>query len=443
MSKRNTHPLSKKHFNTVIRRSDDQRKKLHTRRGVTWNLRGRKMIPLGHASMMLMDGRPDVTASRGERIDLYCVTAQTRMQGGMVHYDRVRMLQDWAKNPRPGAKGQILDPREEGTPCKKGEKPNASWVRMAQELDRQMVRSLDRDWLLGYQPQMPSIWACFPCRGTIELQDTPALRRDLAEAVGVGIEYFNTITPEEFNQLAASKWPDLWVAPGVMGNETSCWLIEHKYVANLDHVDRVEDFSDLVGVHIRNPVRDVQTVKLQNPTLHVAKDMGVDMPTLLATLERGAEEADTTVLETDDAPTTFANGYDQAVDQFVKVREGVQQYLGHAAKRFSVAEIDQAIANPSEGLVVAGSSPLQHVPAMDAVRALREYLGETRPLYLDGVTDDDLLAAIDDPSAPLLASNQCRFQVLSKDPNVPDFNFGDTMGQIAAHISRDNWRLRG
>jgi hypothetical protein len=439
---RNFNALSHQHYKRVVRRDQKVREKMRTRRGVTWNLKGKTMISLGHASMMVMDGREDERSRTGERIDLMCVTAQSRTKGGMVHYDRMRMLHDWSRNPFEGAKGCTLDPREDGTPAGKGEKPNASWCRDAMELDRRMLNSLDSSMVFGFNPQVPKVWACFPSMDAIDMIDSPELREAVAENLNMSKEKLNALPLDEFTALAASVWPNLWRAPGAEGNETSCWLIPHRYVSNLDYVDRVEDFSEMLGVPIFNPVRELDKASLtmQNPAISVAKRLKLDITQLQTALKAGSETEEQ-VVETADGPQ-FVSDYDKVVDQYMSLRTGIREQLGQLSRDFTDEQLDWSICDPSAPLVVSSPQALRRAPDAEAVRVVREHLLQTRMLFADGITDDDIRDAISNPQGPLFASRQCQFQVLNKDMANPAFDFVDSYEKVTGHISYENWNAR-
>lgn len=430
---RDNNPLAKSHFNKVVRRSKKVKQSLAPIWLVTWHTRGRTFMPIGSASMLAMSYHP-AENKQGDVIELLCITAQVDPQAGCIHYANVRMAHNFALNPHEGARGRILDPRDEGTQCKKGDKPNGSWVRLALEADRAAVRAVDANWLLPAAPQLPKFWAAFPSMDAIDMEVTDAMIRDIAAHTQKPFDEVKAMSNSDQMMLARAHWPELWVAPGAEGNETGLWLIPAEYTTKLKNATRIfEDFRELVGVDCWNPARDIKAIQFGNPTRECAEHHGIDLAATLELIAKGAEPDEVTVHEVADphhncltdgdavpdmTPTVYHSPYDRAVDNMMKLRECVCENLGTYGKDFSVDQLNAIITSPDEPIVIEIENLTDDVGEEDVVRLMRQQLEATRPIFSEGTTDADLAAAAQNPAAPLHASNMCKIQVLRRDLRI-------------------------
>lgn len=459
---RDNNPTARQHFNKIVRRNKKAKTALQPVWGVTWNLRGRLMVPLGSASMMAMSSHDAPQTRNGETIELLCITPQVDPQKGEIHYSDVRMSHDFAKNPHEGARGRILDPRDEGTPCKEGDKPNGSWVRLAMELDRHRVRSTEQNYMLPTAPALPKFWAGFSSMDAIDMEVTPALKRDIADHMQRSFDEVDAMPASEVMMLGRTHWPELWIAPGVEGNDTGLWLIPAQYTTKLARATRIfEDFSEMVGVDCWNPARDIKGVEINNPTRDCACSNSLDLDATLKVIAAGSEPADVEVAEMIDethdctidgdavpemTPTVFASNYDAAVDAMLTLRNCIKAHLGEYADRFDDDDLNAIIMHPDEPIVMAIEDLEAELDAETAIKLMRQQLELTRPVFSEGTTDDDLRAALANPAAPLHASRMCKFQVLRRDVRIaPEdaFQFTPEMlerDRVHANLWRDpNW----
>ena len=420
---RNDHPLAKQHFNRVVRRPEHKRKPLHTLLGITWNLRGKTFLPLGKASMMAMSSHPDPTARNGEVIELLCVCAQLDPKTGSIHYSDVRMAHDFKKNPHVGARGRILDPREEREEVKKGDRPNASWVRLGLELDRSRERAVQQNWKLPVVPALPDFYAGYSSMSAIDMEMSHALKQRIASHLQKPLSEVEAMDPGELDMLAKAEWPSLWKAPNTDGNPTGLWLIGAEFTTKLSRASGLfEDFSKMVGVDCWNPTRDIRAIEFSNPCVQLAEDAGFNLVESLALVEKGAGERE--------EETT---AYDAAVDNFMAMRTLLRAYLGEHSANFTDDQIDAAVTGHAAPLILEVEDVLGTLGEVDAVRMARQQLERSRPLFAAGTTDDDLLAALKNPEGPLFSSLTCQMQVVKWDPRLgPEeaFNFSpDDLGR--------------
>lgn len=431
----NVNPLVCQHAKKILRRGQQLRNALHHVWGITWNLRGRKLCRLGSASMMAMSYHP---SERGDVIETLCVVAQTDPQSGVVHYSDIRMAHDFARSPCEGARDRVLDPREEGTRTNKAyERPNASWVRLALELDRQACRSVTNNWKLPVVPVLPTFYAGYTSMDAIDLEITPAMKRLIATHMGRSIGYLETLPEEDLKMLARAHWADLWIAPGIDMNDSNLWLINTDYTTQLVKSPRLyEDFSQMMGVDCFNPARELTEVYFHNPVRDCAETQGIDLDGTLAVIRAGEHAAAVQVAESideqhdflagdydyDDAepmtPTEFVCDYDEAVDRLLLLRNCVRGTLGAYSQRFSDEEINFCVVNPDLKMKMNVESALYELGQETAVRLAREYLREHRPLVNAGATDADLVKALENPHAPLYASQLCGVQIMRRDTRI-------------------------
>lgn len=413
----------------ITGRSANARKAMLPLWGVTWNLRGKRFKPLGTASMMVMSYHEQFGNDR-DVIELTCVTGGT--DGNNISYGDIRMSHDFSKVPYEGAKDRILDPRMENVRARRGQHPNGSWVRLALELDRVISKSLERNWKRPVVPVLPSFKVGFRTMHEINLEVTPALIEVIASHMGRPVKEVKKIDRDTLKTLGTTHWADLWTAPGANGNDTGMWLIDYRFVPDLSVSPFIfEDFSAMMGVETWNPIRDVHSTKIQNPTRACAAEQGIDLAQMAAILAQGPE-GDVNVVETCDDPhdfvqsdvvpamteTQFHSAYDEAVDNALLLRNCVRGSLGSYARHFSDAELNHAVANPAEPLLLK-IKDATILDVEDAVRLARQHLDQTRPLISAGTTDDDLRKAVVRPNEPLVASNMCKMQVLYRDLRTP------------------------
>ncbi len=438
------HPLSDVHFKKIIRRNQKTWDSLVPVWGISWNLRGRSLFNLGTASMLAMSYHPTDRPDSKGMIEMLCVGAETNPDDGSIHYSNIRMAHDFSRNPRPGARDRVLDPREEGSAVRRGDRPNASWVRLGLEVDRMVCRAATQNWRLGVVPVLPKFMAGFPNMSSIDMEITPALLRDIAAHMGRPVEYLQQLDAAALSALATAHWPELWVAPGANGNDTGLWLINTAYTTQLCKSARLfEDFSGMMGVEVWNPARDVVSANHRNPARDCAAEQGIELDALLDIVARGGDEADVEAGEVIDpmysirefhegeatgpmTPTQFNCTYDEAVDQLFYLRTCMRGSLGMLSSKFTDDEVNFAVMNPDSSMLMQLTDPLKELGEDAALVAVRQQLQQTRPLVSVGTTDADLLEALAKPQSPLYASRMCEVQVLRRDVRTaPEdaFNF--------------------
>lgn len=433
MSKHYTHGnrLSEKHFKRIIRRDFAMRQSLYPIWGITWNLRGRLRCKLGTASMMALSYHPTDNAQR-DVLELLCVTAQSDPQAGVIHYSDIRMAHDLSLNPFPGARDRILDPREDDCPvADRRERPNASWLRLALSLDNYACRSVNENWRLPVVPLLPEFYAGFTSPDVIDVELTPALLSELADK-------FNTTTDallkrEDVMRLATDHWFNLWQGPWSEGNESNLWVIDAEYTTQLHKATMLfEDFSELTGVDVWNPAREINSTECVNPVRNCAETLGFDLDQTLLTINLGEQQSMRVIESVDPShdfvasgyqdvapmtPTQFVCPYDEAVDRMMQLRAAMRESLGCYSSKFTDGAIDYSILHPEESMVMPITSLRDDISEADGIQIMRDALSQ-QPLISIGTTDEDLLKAINAPHAPLHASRLCKTQILYRDTRM-------------------------
>ncbi len=429
------HPLSTAHYQKVICRGRKLQSALLPLWGISWNLRGRSLFGLGSASMMALSYHTS-DHPRG-MIELLCVGATTDPETGSIHYSNIRMAHDFSRNPRPGGRKRVLDPRDEGTRVRQGDRPNASWVRLGLEVDRMACRAVANNWRLPAAPVLPVFYAGFNNMSDINMEMTPALLREIAFHMEKPIKAVERMNPDELMGLARAHWPELWRSPDAADNDTGLWLINTAYITQFQQSARLfEDFTGMLGVECWNPAREIHDATFANPVRECAEENGINLDTTLVAIEAGAAAQDVEVDEVIDpcysaydfyngqpptepmSDTRFTCSYDEAVENLLYLRNCVRGSLGVYSAKFSDAEINFAVTNPDAPLLMTVNDPWNDMVHEDAVRLARQQLQATRPLLSLGTTDEDLAKALENPQAPLYASRMCGVQIMRRDTRM-------------------------
>ena len=416
--KRQRNALSKKHLDRVVKRSHRTNSALESVWGVTWNLRGGTLVPFGKAAMVVMSTHPMTEGKRRSMIELRCVHPSVDITTGRVHYDRGTAAYDFSINPYIGARGRVLDPRD-SSPNKR-DKPKADLVRLGLELDRHRLRASDQNWKLSSVPRMPELMAGFNSMSAINMEMTPAMMELLAEGTGEPVEVLETRPAADLMTMAKANWPDLWRAPGTSRNSTKYWLIPAKFTTRLNQAKLFEDFSELCGVDIWNPARDLNGVSIANPANACAVKLGTTVETLLA--------------ETVKVTETDADS-DKSTAPFAELVMAMREHLGPYSDKFSNDEIEAAIADPNKDMHFAVESLCEELDDEDVIKLMRMKIVETRPVYNSGITDEDILKAAANPDAPLHASRVCQFQALFCDKRIDVMErFQFSTGRVSGNL---------
>lgn len=418
---RDANPLARRHFSRVVKRPYHRARKLFPSWGLTWNLKGKRVLPLGTASAMSQvsfdnDGR--------ENIELTCVVAQLDPKTGEIAYSDVKMSHAFHRNPYAGARGRLLDPRFSNEPgIKHGDRPNGDWVSLALDMDALRVRVAEQNWKLDVEPALPEFQLGYESMDAINFEVTQALIDRMGEHMGRSPKAMRQMADSEIDMLGKAEWPELWEAPLTEHNPTSLWWINHRYVANPVSIRRTkkvfEDFRGLLGVEVHNPVRDMGKFTFPNPAAGCAKAAGFDLQESLDILSHTDVDVRCDV---------------EAVEnQIMAMIPAVREALGPASVLFTDTDIDQAVVQPGDALA-APPRFLEKLGDAEVVSLVRRHIEKTKPGLISVTTDADLLSAARNPGQPLMASRMCQLQVLYRDVRL---NIEDSLCFNAATLGRD------
>lgn len=451
---REYHPLAQQQYNQVVRRPWNIRQKLAGVWGVTWSLQGRTWAKLGTASMMVISYHPSGNNER-DAIELRCISAYYDAESNTIVYGKVRMSHDFGRVVYPGARERTLDPRDPAD--NQYNAGNASWVRLALALDLEASKAASHDSHLPVIPKLPEFYAAFSSMDAIDMDITPDILRLVAEKRGISVEAASQLDMSEQMQEAAVFWPDLWLEPNGEGNATNKWLINTRYTRQLAKAEQLyEDFSDLVGCQVWNPIKEVREYVLPNPAEALAKANDVDLAALFRTLDTG-HAADDVVHAAGEAidrhnatpgddsvsmtPTEFANNADYAGQMLTALIQAMRDSIPPVySKQLSDDHIVQLLRNPKAKATLPISDPATQMLPEDALQAARAVLQRDRPAVSECTTDADILDVYMLPKQPLTASRMPQLQILSRDPRVPveeSFAFG--VGMCAPNVAANLW----
>jgi hypothetical protein len=410
--------LSKKHFLQIVRRASFRRQ-IFPIWAVTWrpgdrngNFLGGLYRPLGSATMMCQVSLP--RSDSREAIGLFGITARVEPATAAVAYDEVRLYHDFHRVPFPGARGKILDPSEDGMG-----RGNASWIRLALDVDRLRERAQGGRYLLPATPRLPQIFLGYGSRESVKFRESDELRKRAAELLDVSwtgnalndlfsrkaeiaearIQAFAGLSANAQKELMQTAWDASLVPPSALGNNTGLWLLPQELATNVYGAVRVfEFFGDLVGAEVFNPARRLTGKVVINPAADLATARGFD---LIADLEAIANVTDGT--------PEFQAVEQRLFDLVPAVRKaaGVSHLIGDQ-------DLLNAICQPEQPLAVE--------PLLDGLTEQQQIdlFRRTMPEHISHATlDCDILEAIRNPHGPLFSAGMCRVQVLHRSIRVP------------------------
>lgn len=373
----NAQIIIQQHKDSVGARSRQLRARLRPVMGITWNMRGRRFVPLGTATMMVMSYHP-------QRIELTAVTAEVDSRG-LISYGNVKMSHNFAICPQTGGRWKALDPRDHDDPSVTGrDRPNASWVRLALGVDAQCVDGAASPHELPVVPQLPHFWAGFRNKEGCTPAVTTAAVATLLEALGESPSRAASMAVSEKSELLSRHWNDLWVGPDAKGNPTGYWLIRTEFVGRLRQASKLyEDFSNMLGVDCPNPTLGLVDVKFANPARRCAAKRGVDLSNL-------------------------------SEDQIQYLVGDMRQELGEHRKVFNESEIRRLIECPDQPVTLPfRDGAMVDLLVDDIVEQIRRVVLIRHPELYDSLTTEDILTAIEHADQPMRVAGACPIQVLA------------------------------
>ncbi len=414
----NWHPLSKRHFAQIVHRSPSIRRLMFPIWAITWrpgdrngNFLGRAYRALGSSTMMMQLSYPRPDGR--EAIGLFGIAARIEPATAAVAYDELRLSHDFHRVPFLGARGKILDPRDDGG------HGNGSWVRLALDVDRLRERAQTNHYRLPATPRLPQIFLGYSSPEAVKFRESAELRRRAAELLDVSwagnalndllsrkaeiaearMQMFAGLSVDAQKELMRKAWEASLVSPTALDNNTALWLCPQELATDVYGSVRVfEFFGDLVGAEVFNPVRRMTGKVVSNPAAELAAARGFDLVADLATIANIAE----------------------GTAEFQSVEERILELVPAVRKAAGVSHLisDQdlldAICQPNQ--------PLSIEPLLDGLSEQQQielFRGTLSAHISDATLDCDILEAIRNPHAPLYAAGLCRVQVLHRNLRVP------------------------
>jgi hypothetical protein len=371
-----------------------------------------------------------------EGIGLLGISARIDPANATVHYDDVRLCHDFHRVPFVGARGPILDPSADGEG-----RGNASWLRLALEVDKIRSRMAARSFRLQFIPALPQLFFGFSRKEAARFEVTSALRLQAVSSMEANctsmslsrlqedvqqarVQAFDSLTSEAREARLKTAWESAFVSPGEPNNTTGLWLLPHELCTDVYSCVRIfESFEDFVGAPLFNPARNLGGKTVANPAVDVAKEAGID---LVADLESIAGTAD-------GSPELAA-----VEQRLIALVPTFRQRIGASAE-ISDQDLLCAICHYEEPVATEPSLP--SLSESEQVRKMRASLKEH---VSECCSDHDLLDAARKPNAPLIASGLCRVQTLHRSIRMPLI---DGLSFTSVELQRDRvhatlWQTR-
>jgi len=305
---------------------------------------------------------------------------------------------DFSLRPHPGARSRILDPAR-----------NPSLVQIGLDMDRLCQRANERRHVLATAPTMPQFVLEFATPPVAT--DTPALRARIAAHMEKPIKVINAMADDlekgdddtvmladgvvdsDGHPVAQSaltpfilrEWADVVDEPGRNGNNSSSYRVRNQFFPDARRALRVwEDYSEEVGVEIRNPVLDVYEgkYKIHNPVKRVAKKMGIKLD---------------------------LDGLDAAeIDAQEELIKSVYDALGVDGSLCSLTDVMDGIVTGEPIVPTTAKAFIKEMDDAQAIKVMRRLAGR----HADACRDEDLLEAARNPNKRLYAAGLMRIQPL-------------------------------
>lgn len=398
------HWLSEMHFREVIRTEGETRQEAeqlkrakHDAPSVAaflWHAK-EDFVPLADVLLLTQASRMDHQLHR-QVITMTLTRAAIDPADWSVSFSEVITSHDFGKNPRIGATGDRLDPRDaRQVQRRKGQKPNQQLVLLGLFCFRERLRVKRFNYKLPAAPKnMPVFLAGFDSPGDVDIVVTRAALERLATVTGEGPgKLRRKYDDAELISKISEHWMDWWVAPNTPTNPSSHWVIPMDLLADASTAcEFYADLRNLPRLQCQNPAKAVMAagLEVENLTSAICDELGVD---LAALFEGGITDAE------DEAAV---EAMEQANIAFGQIREKFREYLGEMASLISDDDIDYAITKPDSPIRLE-IQDLQQLPSDIATELLRQQLAASDPAMAAVVTDAELLQAAATPDLAITA----------------------------------------
>lgn len=385
-------PVADRYIRSVCFTSGERHDCMNRLLGLTWRpgdntgtFLGKRFRPVGAAMFVVIRYE---TTHEGENVFRRMPVVGFKAVGaqdGSITFDDVCMY-NGRKHPEENARGRTICPKR-----------NPSLLDTIVFVHAATGKALEREFALPVVPHLPRVKLGFAPTKPPVFEETPLLRRLIAERLSIPVGRLSTKDPVLLQRQMVDLFHELMIQPDAPENDTGLLLVDADLCTNGRGALRIyEDFNELVGVQTWNPAREVLAPTRRNPAAQVLKLHN------LSAEDVGNDEVFNMI----------------PMDQADRMVADMRRHLGGGHELFDEAAVMEALRAPASPLVADVGSPaeaIDRIGAANVTSAMRALLG---PVYAEGVTNEDLLAAAHNPRGPLFCSGVCRPQVL-KLQNLP------------------------
>jgi hypothetical protein len=326
--------------------------------------------PIRRAGMAVMFTLSYESGSAGDgmqhpRIPLAAYGASARQDGTVVRGANEQRLQlDLRRRPTAGGRGRVIDLER-----------NPSLLETALRMDQSCQAAVRQRRPPLSCVRLPRVLFGFAPSRVPEFRDTAALRSLAAARLKVPVWQLGKNGEVLLKELLHDVWEQNLIGAEAAGNDTGNVLVAAELCPGAHGALGIyEDFSELIGAPVWNPIRDLTVKQYINPARQVWLELGFGVDPDL----------------------------NQAIDDdlMAEAERRVRQSLGEAAPTFEQDDIYDGLTQPD--------LPLQ------ATRELLPLMRARLPRWAsECCTDADLIRAAHLPHEPLWLSFAPRVQVVT------------------------------
>jgi hypothetical protein len=324
----------------------------------------RLLLPIGSASMIVMAYEPRAATAAELSMPFCGFTASTNPDGSVMY---------------GGEDGRLFQYDASLAPCPEGSRGAINafheprLVELALRLHHTCRWRLNKSWLPDV-PRLPRILLSFAPNEPPQFEDTPSLRNRAALQLGMRVRQLGKNGPTLLRRLLEDVWQQHLIQPDAPENPTGTLLVDAELCTQARRPLAVyEDFRELVGQHVWNPILGTGLLRVDNPARQVLRRFNIDT--------------------TQDFNQFFPE------ELIAKIEQAMRDAIGVTQHRLTREEILDGLTSPEE-------------PIIGYVACLSRMRARLGPSISECTSNDDLFEAARNPDRPLLASGACRIQVL-------------------------------
>jgi hypothetical protein len=324
----------------------------------------RRLLPIGSATMIVMTYEPRAATAAELSMPFCGFTASAKPDGSVLY---------------GGENGQLFQYDASLAPCPEGSRGAINafheprLVELVLRLHHTCRWRLHKSWLPDV-PRLPRILLSFAPNELPQFEDTPSLRNRAAIQLGMRVGQLGKNGPTLLRRLLEDVWQQHLIQPDAPENPTGTLLVDAELCTQARRPLAVyEDFRELVGQHVWNPILGTGLLRVDNPARQVLRRFNIDT--------------------TQDFNQFFPE------ELIAKIQQAMRDAIGVTQHRLTREEILDGLMSPEE-------------PITGYVACLPRMRARLGPSISECTSNDDLLRAARNPDRPLLASDACRIQVL-------------------------------